>query len=204
MRARAWITSALGFAAVVASVSIATAQGPGRGREGDPRPANADDLVARMMAFDKDKDGTLTKAEVTDERLHRLFDRADENKDGSVTKEELATLASKEPAARAGGPPGGGPGGFMRGGFRPGEVFPMMLQDRLELTADQKKQVADLQKEVDASLEKILNDEQKAQLKEMRERGPGGFGGPGGPGGPPGGRGRPGNDRPRPPVDRPQ
>ena len=196
MRTRAWMTSVLGFL-VAASASIATAQGPGRGREGDPRPANADDLVARMMVFDKDKDGTLTKAEVTDERLHRLFDRADGNKDGSVTKEELATLASKEPAGRAGGPPGGGPGGFMRGGFRPGEVLPAMLQDRLELTADQKRQVADLQKEVDASLEKILNDEQKAQLKEIRERGPGGPGGPGG-------RGRPGNDRPRPPVDRPQ
>ena len=40
-------------------------------------PATADGLVARMMAFDKDGDGKLTKSEVTDERLHRLFDRAD-------------------------------------------------------------------------------------------------------------------------------
>ena len=46
-----------------------------------------------MMAFDKDKDGKLTKAEVSDERLHRLFDRADADKDGFVTKQELTALA---------------------------------------------------------------------------------------------------------------
>jgi hypothetical protein len=43
---------------------------------------------------------------------------------------------------------------------------------------------------VDAKLAKILTDEQKKQLQEMRDRGPGrGLGGPGGPGGfgPPGG-----------------
>lgn len=201
MRTQTWMKSAMGLL-VAASASIATAQGPDRGQGGDRGPVNADDLVPRMLAFDKNKDGVLTKAEISDERLHRLFDRADENKDGSVTKEELATLASQEPASRPGGPPGGGPPGFMRGGFRPGEVLPMMLQDRLELSPDQKKRVAELQKEVDASLERILNDEQKAQLKEIRERGPGGPGGPGGRG--PGGRGRPRGDRPRPPADRPQ
>lgn len=166
---------------VAASASTATAQGPGRGREDGPRSGNTNELVVRMMVFDKDQDGVLSKAEVTDERLLRLFDRADENKDGSVTKAELTTLASKEPAARPDGPPGGGPGGFTRGGFRPGEVLPAMLQDRLKLSTDQKKQLAALQNEVDASLAKILNDEQKAQLKEIRERGPGGPGGPGGP-----------------------
>ncbi|SIO62522.1 EF hand [Singulisphaera sp. GP187] len=196
MRTHIWIASALGLL-VAASASIATAQGPGRGREDGPRSGNTNDLVARMMVFDKDQDGALSKAEVTDERLHRLFDRADENKDGSVTKEELTTLESKAPAARPDGPPGGGPGGFMRGGFRPGDVLPAMLQDRLELSADQKKQLAALQKEVDASLAKILNDEQKAQLKAIRERGPGGPGGPGG-------RGRLEYDRLRLPADRPQ
>jgi hypothetical protein len=64
-----------------------------------------------------------------------------------------------------------------------------MLQQILGLSSDQKSEMAALQKEVDAKLEKILNDQQKAQLKQMRERGPGGpggrgRGGPGGPGGP--------------------
>jgi EF hand len=78
-------------------------------------PATAEDLVARMMAFDKNGDGKLTKSEVTDERLHRLFDRADADKDGSVTKAELTALEARESASFRGGPggfgPPGGPGG---------------------------------------------------------------------------------------------
>jgi hypothetical protein len=166
-----------------------------------------DDLVVRMMEFDKDKDGKLTKVEITDARLHRLFDRSDANKDGIVTREELASLAAKEQSneqrggppgfgggppgfgPRGGGPPGGAPpGGFMMGLGRPGEILPWMIQERLKLTPEQKADLADLQKEVDAKLDKILSAEQKTQLKEMRERGPCRFG-PRAPGGPPGGRG---------------
>jgi hypothetical protein len=62
--------------------------------------------------------------------------------------------------------------------------MPPFLQDSLKLTADQKKQLEDLQKDVDGRLAKILTDEQKKQLKDMRDRGPGGFGPPP-PGGPP-------------------
>jgi hypothetical protein len=98
----------------------------------------------------------------------------------------------------AGGPGMGGPGGFFR--FPPpGELVPPPAQDALQLTDAQRKQLAELQKEVDAKVEKLLTEEQRKQLKEMKERGPGGpggfgppggFGGPGGrPGGPGGGRG---------------
>jgi hypothetical protein len=52
------------------------------------RPGGPDDLANRMMAFDADKNGSLTRAEVTDSRLIRLFDRADADKNGIVTKEE--------------------------------------------------------------------------------------------------------------------
>ena len=76
----------------------------------------------------------------------------------------------------------------------------------MNLTAEQKKQVDALQKEVDAKLAKMLTDEQKKQLKEMRSRGPGGNGPPPGPpdeNGPP----RDGNGPPRdgngPPQGRP-
>ncbi|HTU93702.1 MAG TPA: PQQ-binding-like beta-propeller repeat protein [Gemmataceae bacterium] len=79
-----------------------------------------------------------------------------------------------------GGPPGGrrpgagGPGMFP--GFAPpAQVMPDFLQGMLQLTDEQKKQIADLQKEADGKLDKILNDEQKKQLKDMRarSRGPG-------------------------------
>ncbi len=106
--------------------------------------------------------------------------------------------------AVAGGFGGGGfgAGGFGAGGFGGGFTFPPptqvlspFLQDWLQSTPEQKKKIEDLQKEVDAELEKMLTDEQKKQLKEMKENtGRGGFpgfgpGGPGGPGAPGGNRG---------------
>jgi hypothetical protein len=183
--------------------------------------AYVDAFVARMMAFSKNKNGRLMREEITDDRLLRLFDRIDSKHEGTVTKEQLVAFATKlaedddgndrrGPGGPGGGPGdgpggpggdrggrGGGPGGRFGGGPpRPGQILPDFLQERLNLTADQKKQVEDLQKEVDAKLAKILTDEQKKQLKEMRNRGPGGNGPPPGPpdeNGPP----RDGNGPPR-------
>jgi 4-amino-4-deoxy-L-arabinose transferase-like glycosyltransferase len=78
----------------------------------------------------------------------------------------------------------GGPGGF--GAFGPptppGTVLAPSLVDELNLTEEQKRQVKDLQKEVDDRLAEILTDEQKKEFQDMRRGfGPGGFG-PGGPG----------------------
>ncbi|MBY0460431.1 MAG: aryl-sulfate sulfotransferase [Gemmataceae bacterium] len=84
---------------------------------------------------------------------------------------------------------GGGGGGFGMFAFpRPGEVMNGFMQDQLKLTAEQKKQLDDIQKDVDAKLEKLLTEEQRKQLKDMQAGpfgGPGGGfgGGPGGPGG---------------------
>ncbi len=188
MRTRTRIGMALMFGGVIA-IPIAIAQRPGDGPERSlSKSADADDLASRMMAFDADKDGTLTKSEVTDGRLLRLFDRADVDKDGNVTKAELTALGEKEHAEGGGfgGPGGGPPPGFGPGGMsRPGEVLPQGLQQRLGLSSEQKAQLDALQKEVDGRLETILSSEQKAQLREMRQRGPGGGRRPGGPGGGP-------------------
>jgi len=89
----------------------------------------------------------------------------------------------------AGGPGMGGPGGFVR--IPPGDILPPPVQDTLRMTDAQKKELATLQKDAEASLAKIFNDEQRAQFKAMREGGPMGPGGPGGPMGP-GGPGGPG------------
>ena len=51
---------------------------------------------------------------------------------------------------------------------QPGQVMPVFLQDRLQLTADQKTQLEELQKEVDGKLGKILTEEQKKRMKEIR------------------------------------
>jgi hypothetical protein len=187
---------------ILAVGSLVVAQPPGPGQVMYSQSATGGDLVTRMMEFDKDKDGKLTKEEVTDKRLHRLFARSDANNDGTVTKEELAKLAAKEESNSRGrsfgfGPPGGGPGGFMMMPPRPGEILPPMAQQRLRLTPEQKAKLAAIQKEVDERLEKILSDEQKKQLQEMRQRVPRGFGprGDGPPGGfGPGGAGPPGDE----------
>jgi hypothetical protein len=63
---------------------------------------------------------------------------------------------------------------------RPGDLLPPFLQDTLGLTAEQKKQLEQLQKEADEKLATILTADQNKQLKEMRERGPGMFGPMGG------------------------
>ena len=219
-------------------------------------------IVVRLLSFGKKKAGQVSREEVTDERLLRLFDQADTNKDGVVTKEELIALAEKldggddrgpgrrggdggrGPGGRGGdggrgpggddrgpggrGPGGrsgdGGPGGRGPGGFGPppiGQILPPIVQERLNLTDAQKKQLEAMQKELDAKLDKLLTEEQRKQLKEMKERGPGGRGpggrggdggrGPGGrggdrgrgPGGRPGGDGRPGGEGGRPGSDRP-
>ncbi len=89
-----------------------------------------------------------------------------------------------------------------RGGFGgltpPGQIMTPFQQARLKLTDEQKKDMEALQKDADAGLAKLLDEEQQKRLKEMKDnfaRAPGGFGagaakGPGGgfPGfGPPGG-----------------
>jgi hypothetical protein len=168
------------LAGLLLVTSAAPAQPPGGG--GRARTDDVDSFVARMMAFDKNKDGKLTRDEITDARLLRLFDRADTKKVGVVTKDDLAALYARESqgGAQFGGGGPGAPGG--RGAPpQPGQILPDFLKDQLNLTEAQKKQVADLQKDVDAELAKILSAEQKARLKEMRDRGPGGRGGPGGP-----------------------
>jgi len=194
---------------MLAVSSFSTAQPPGqpgkdkdkggkdkgdKGGKGGPggggKTLSVEELVAQMMAYDANKDGKLTKEELTDTRLHRLFARADAKKSGFVTKEDFATLFTAELAAGGGGK--GGPGGKDgkdgtggKGGFRPpapGTILPVFLQDFLTFTDAQKKQLAEMQKDVDAKLDKLLTDDQKKQLKEFLERGPGGPGGfPGGP-----------------------
>jgi len=69
-------------------------------------------LVDYMMSFNSAKDGKLTKEQLTDRRLHRLFTEADADNDGVVTVDELKALSTKLEAAIAqdGGTGKGGKG----------------------------------------------------------------------------------------------
>lgn len=169
---------------------------PGRPGRGQGDANSVDVAVKKMMSLDTDGDGKLTLTEVTDQRLQPLLKRADADNDGTITKEELTAQITKESAnsqrgGAAGGPGGfgggpggpGGPGGRGPGGPpQPGQVLPPFLQDELQLTEAQRRDLQDLQKDVDARLGKILTSDQQQQLRQMQSRGPGGPSGPGGPG----------------------
>ena len=104
----------------------------GRGGRG----VSVDQVVERLLSFDKDKDGKITKGELP-ERMQDLIAKGDLNKDGALDKDEIRKLASeltRDPRfsgfdGRGGGGRGFGPGdrrgaggGFAprsRGGERP-------------------------------------------------------------------------------------
>ena len=100
----------------------------------------------------------------------------------------LLNAQDAKPAPGGQGPPPGGP----PGGPGP-HLLPRGAEEKLNLTADQKKQISDLEADVKSKLEKILTADQLEQLKQMRppqgqrgQGGPGGKGGDGKQGGPPG------------------
>jgi len=185
------------FACLLIGVALTDAHAQQPGKKGEKKGGGgtetAESFVTKMMAFNKAKNGKLTKEELIDTRLHYLFERADTNKDGAVTREELEALFTREQAGDKGkgpkdgfgdkgkgdkgkGPKDGfGDKGKGKGGFpQPGVVLNPFMQDILNLTDAQRTQLADLQKDVDARLEKILTDDQRRQLRDMSA--PKGFG----------------------------
>ncbi|MGO4213945.1 EF-hand domain-containing protein [Terriglobus sp. YAF25] len=62
--------------------------------QADPKANNADEMAQRLMAFDKNGDGVLTRDEVP-ERMAGIFARADKNGDGKINADELKSTASK-------------------------------------------------------------------------------------------------------------
>lgn len=111
---------------------------------------------------------------------------------GTVLLLMVSTASAQTQGSPPGGTPGGPPGGFKGFDFpQPGQILSAFIQDQLKLSPEQKKQIAELQKDVDAKLTSMLTPEQKKSMQNMRP-GKGGFGPPGGKGGfgpPPGGFG---------------
>ena len=65
------------------------------------RPAaRPDDVVARLMSFDRNNNGTIEKAELA-ERMYTVMDRGDANGDGCLDRSELLKLATAKPPAAA-------------------------------------------------------------------------------------------------------
>ena len=64
-----------------------------------PSGPGVDDIVARLMAFDKNKDGKITKDELP-ERMQFLIDLGDTNKDGALDRDEIKKLATSRATIR--------------------------------------------------------------------------------------------------------
>jgi len=60
--------------------------------------ASLEDVVSRMMSFDRDRDGKIQKAELS-ERMYNLVSRGDADHDGALDRTEILTLATAPPAA---------------------------------------------------------------------------------------------------------
>jgi Spy/CpxP family protein refolding chaperone len=117
----------------------------------------SDDQKKELATLQKEVDSKLDKV-LTDEQRKQL-------KGGG-----FAFGGPPPGGAGPGGPPpgGGGPGGPPP----PGQLLPAFLHDLLKLTDEQKKPLAEFQKEIDAKLAKLLSDEQKKQFKEPQTGGP--------------------------------
>lgn len=98
-----------------------------------------------------------------------------------------AVVVAQPPGGRGGRGEGRGP----QGGPPPyelGKILPPFVREGLDLTDEQQKQLAELEKEVKEKLTKILTEEQRKKIGQMRPRGPGG---------PPPGDGPAPDDRPK-------
>jgi len=107
--------------------------GGGRGEEREATGPSPAELQQTLMAFDRNKDGKLSKDELP-ERMQGMFDRGDTNKDGFLTADEIGRMAAAQ-AAPTGGREGRGEGREGRGegrgfgGMRPDPVFTALDTD---------------------------------------------------------------------------
>ena len=202
-------SSLAAFVLTLTAASMSVAQPPGGerggregGREGGRGPGgDSVSMVDRMMEFDKNGDGKISKEEAP-ERLQSMFARADKNEDGLLTKDEI----SAEIGTRTGGPEGGrggeggprpegGRGGFGggregggRGGFGggqpggPGMGGPSAIMAALDANKDGELSAAEIDLAIVALKKLDKNNDGKLDRSEMGagDRGPEGQGpGPG-------------------------
>ena len=183
--------------------------GPGARFRGG-RGLSVDQIVERIMSFDKNGDGKVTKEELP-ERMQHLIEKGDTNKDGALDKEEIKKLATE--LARDGsfrgfdgrGRPGDGFGPGRGGRGRPGPAggpppgagieraldelkLPGPQKDKAEVAVrahqDNVRRLMDVARsDLLVKMKEVLGGEEFKSFKAALDRGPGfGFGPPrGGP-----------------------
>ncbi len=193
MRAIALLrTSALPAVLLLAGAAAAQPPGPKLGPREIVRPApvRVEDVVERIMAFDKNKDGKVTRDELP-ERMHHLIEQGDTNKDGGLDRDEIQKLATTM-ASAPGGPGGiraitvdradtrGGLGGQVRVGFRqairdpgfdpgPGPGAIEGVVDDLKLPGKKKDQAMAAARAHEENVRKLMAQARADLLAKMKE-----------------------------------
>jgi hypothetical protein len=128
-----------------------------------------DDIVERILAFDKNKDGKVTRDELP-ERGYHLITRGDTNKDGALDRDEIRKLATTpggfgprgEFGIRIAGPgPGGIPG--------PGLAGIEGVVDDLKLSGKKKDQAMAAVKAHQENVRKLMDQARADLLQKMKQ-----------------------------------
>ncbi len=170
-------------ALLLAGAAVAQAPGPfpqspRRLVRGDS--LGVDDVVARVLAFDKNNDGKITRDELP-ERMQFLIERGDTNKDGALDKAEIKMLATTRAAAPGG--PGGGraisvdradirgrsEASGVRTGFGPGTADIEGVVDDLKLAGKKKDQAMAAVKAHQENVRKLMDQARAELLQKMKE-----------------------------------
>jgi hypothetical protein len=184
-----WLGSALMAALVLAGATVAQPPDPKEGPSQRPVPPpriSAEDIVERLMAFDKNKDGKITKDELP-ERMHHLIELGDTNKDGALDRDEIKALVAKLEKEGFGGRDllfgtvidrervgfGPGPGGIGIGasGSSPGPG-PGVIEgvvDDLKLSGKKKGQALAAVKAHQENVRKLMDQARADLLQQMKE-----------------------------------
>ena len=125
----------------------------------------ADELLALLMSFDKNKDGKLSKAEVPERQLG-LFDRGDTDKNGLLDEAELRKVTADQAAA----PPA--PPRAPRGGFGAIDLASIALDadHNGEISAEEIANAATTLKTLDKNTDGVIT-EDEAKPAPARGRG---------------------------------
>jgi hypothetical protein len=179
------LTAALGLAAAAVAQPPEPMHAPPGGLV-RPAPISVDDIVERIMAFDKNRDGKVTKDELP-ERMHHLITLGDTNKDSALDRDEVKKLAATLATAPGGFGgaraltldridarfnPGPGPGmqGFGVGGAirsSPGAVEGVV--DDLKLTGAKKDQAMAAARAHQENVVRLMDQARAELLQKMKE-----------------------------------
>lgn len=145
-----------------------------------PSRLGVDDIVERIMAFDKNKDGKVAKDELP-ERMQDLVAKGDTNKDAALDKDEIKKLATAPVGFGPGGGggfgigqavgPGPGAPGPVTAGFRAGPGLGAIegIVDDLKLSGKKKDNAKEVVKAHQESVRKLMDQARAELLQKMKE-----------------------------------